>query len=81
MSSVFHGSGYDKNKLQSLLNEAQTALHQLITGTKAVKIERNGRKVEFKQTDIQSLKLYISDLQGSLNVSTGIGRSPARMSF
>ena len=81
MSGVFEGSGYDTTKLTALLNEAQEALHQLVTGTKAVKIERNGRKVEFKQTDIVSLKLYISDLQGSLKLSTGIGRSPARISF
>lgn len=81
MSNVFQGSGYDTVKLTALLNEAQTALHQLVTGTKAVKIERNGRKVEFKQADIISLRLYIGELQGSLKLSTGIGRSPARLSF
>lgn len=81
MSNIFQGSGYDKVKIQSLLLEAQTAMHQLLTGTKAVKIERNGRKVEFKPTDKADLKLYIAELQGSLNLSTGIGRSPARVCF
>ena len=55
MANIYQGSSYDKSKLKSLLQQAQEAYHQLVTGTKAVKVERNGRKVEFTQTNIQQL--------------------------
>ena len=81
MANIYQGSSYDKNKLNLLLKQAQEAYHQLVTGTKAVKVERNGRKVEFTQTDMQSLRLYIQDLQSSLSISDGRGRTPARVSY
>ena len=81
MANIFAGSGYDKVKIGELLKEAQDALHSLITGTKAVTVERDNRKVTYTQTNIQSLRLYIQDLQGSLAVSNGRGRSPAGMCF
>ena len=81
MANIYQGSSYDKSKLKSLLQQAQEAYHQLVTGTKAVKVERNGRKVEFTQTNIQQLRLYIQDLQSSLSVSNGRGRTPARVSY
>ena len=53
---------------------------ELITGKKAVSIERNGRKVTFTQSTIQDLKLYISEIQSYLNISGQRG-SPARITF
>lgn len=81
MASIFDGSGYDKIKIQSLLAQSQEAYHDLITGTKAVTIERNGRKVTYTATNIQQLRLYIQDLQASLSTSNGRQRTPARIVF
>ena len=82
MANIFQGSGYDSVKIQSLLLSAQEAYHSLITGTKAVTIERNGRKVTYNQANIQQLRLYIQDLQASISTTTmGRSRTPARMVF
>lgn len=82
MTTIFQGAGYDCNKLKSLLQEAQDAYHELVTGSKAVKVERNGRKVEFTQTNIQDLRLYIQSLQDSIKATDGTnGRKPARVLF
>lgn len=81
MASIFDGSGYDATKLQTLLTQAQEAYHALVTGTKAVTIERNGRKVIYTVTNIQDLRLYIQDLQVSLTPTSGRQRTPARMLF
>ena len=81
MVGIYTGSGYDKVKLGELLKEAQEAHHALITGSQAVIVERDGRKVTFTPANIQNLRLYIKDLQGSLAVSNGRGRSPAGMNF
>lgn len=81
MTSIFQGSPFDSNKLQQLLVEAQEAYHALQTGTKAVTIERQGRKITYNQTNIQDLRLYIQDLQATLSSSNGRSRRPARVSF
>ena len=73
--------GYDKVKIQQLLQEAQDAYHSLITGTKAVTIERNGRKVTYTTTNLRDLRLYIQDLQGNLTSTSSRTRTPARMVF
>ena len=82
MSNIFDGSGYDCTKIKVLLKQAQEAYHSLITGTKAVTIERNGRKVTYNSTNIQQLSLYIQNLQATLSSSSnGRQRTPARMVF
>ena len=48
----------------SMLAEAQTALHQLMTGSRIVEIRNpNGSVVTFQQADIDKLRSYISELQ------------------
>ena len=81
MANIFEGSSFDNVKIRSLLQEAQSAYHEIQTGNKPVKVERNGRMVEFNKANLQTLRLYIQDLQASLSVSDGRGRSPARVSF
>lgn len=81
MANIYQGSSFDKVKIKSLLEDAQKAYHALVTGSKAEKVERNGRMVQFTKTNLQSLRLYIQELQASLSVSDGSGRSPARVSF
>ena len=81
MANIYQGSGYDKVKLGQLLKEAQDAYHSLQTGTKAVIVERDNRKITYTQANIQTLRLYIQDLQASLSVTSGRGRAPAGMFF
>ena len=52
MTSIFDSSSFDKSTIRNMLKEAQEALHQIITGTKAVTIERNGRKVVYKESNV-----------------------------
>lgn len=80
MTSIFAGGRNDKTALKALLYQAQDAYSQLATGTKAVKVSRNGRDVEFKETDMHTLRIYIGELQSALGVSEGRGR-PARFNF
>jgi len=80
VSNIF--SGYDKTKLTSLLKEAQDAYHDLLTGKKAVKVERSGRMVEFTRVNKSDLQTYINELQAAINPETGgRNRRPARMVF
>lgn len=80
MPSIYQGSSYDSDTLRKLLNQAQDAYHALATGTQAVKVSRNGRDVEFKQTNMNDLRIYIQELQQSLGYITGRS-SPARVCF
>ncbi len=80
--SIYSGSGHDRTKLISLLKEAQDAYHSLLTGKKAVKVERNGRMVEFTRVNKDDLKSYINDLQLYIDPDNGgRNRRPARVTF
>lgn len=52
------------------LNQARTALHDLVMGKRAVKIQKDGRTVEYQQTSINDLKDYIAQLENDLGLST-----------
>ena len=67
-------TGYSKQQLQNLLNEAQTAYHQLLTGTKAVTVNRAGRSVTYYQASKSDLQQYIVELQNALGVNTQVNR-------
>lgn len=79
--SIYNQSGFDKTKIREMLVEAQEALHSLVTGTAAVVIERNGRKVTYTPSNKHDLRLYIGELQDSLSPTSGRRSSPARMLF
>lgn len=81
MSDIF--SSYDCDAKRSMLKEAEQAYHDIITGAKAVVIERNGRKVTYNNANIRDLRLYIQDLQVSLTptIVSGRNRKPFGMSF
>ncbi len=65
--------------IEAQLLEAQTALHQLMTGTSAVRItKRNGESVEFKPADETKLRNYIDQLQAELGVTVTRRRRPGR---
>jgi len=52
---------------QQQLAEAQTALHKLMTGKKAVKVQKEGRMVEFTPINISALRQYIQELEQKVN--------------
>ncbi|MCV6612009.1 MAG: gpW family protein [Amphritea sp.] len=53
---------------QQQLTEARDALHQLIVGKKAVKIQKEGRMVEFTPTTRRDLEQYIKQLEIELGL-------------
>ncbi|MBJ3775674.1 gpW family head-tail joining protein [Acuticoccus mangrovi] len=49
------------------LEEAQEALHQLLTGTQAVAVtDQNGERVEYRPTNRAALERYVADLEAQL---------------
>lgn len=52
------------------LNQARAALHDLVLGKRAVKIQKDGRTVEYQQVNIDELRIYIQQLQSDLGVGT-----------
>ena len=52
---------------QERLEEAQDALHQLLTGTQAVSVtDQNGEKVEYRPVSRTDLQRYVADLEAQL---------------
>lgn len=51
-------------------SEARLALHQLLTGTSVVRVQRDGRQVEFTPGNRAELERYINRLE----VETGTAR-------
>lgn len=45
------------------LAQAQQALHNLLLGQQVTSITRDGKRVDFKQADIDKLRQYISQLE------------------
>ncbi|WP_271273816.1 phage head-tail joining protein [Aliamphritea hakodatensis] len=51
---------------QEQLNEALAAKHQLLMGKRAVKIQKDGRMVEYTPASLADLERYILHLQQQL---------------
>ena len=64
---------------QDQLTEARQALHRLLTGTQTVSIQRDGKKVEFAQTNRSDLERYISQLEAQIGAGSGRRRGHARV--
>lgn len=59
----------------TLLREARTAYHALMTGTSPrVVVDQNGERVEFTAANKQSLLTYIAQLESAM--ATPCGASP-----
>ncbi|HCT9390115.1 TPA: gpW family protein [Enterobacter hormaechei] len=58
------------------LDEAKRALHDLMTGKRAVTIQKDGRRVEYSSVNVNDLKRYIKELEDKLGLSGR--RSPVR---
>lgn len=62
---------------QSDLDSARAALHDLMTGKRVARVQKDGRLVEFTAASVSDLKQYISDLEVQLG-NTQRRRGPAR---
>lgn len=62
---------------QAELQQAQAALHALVTGGKAVKVQKDGRSVEYAPINKPDLENYIQLLKVELGV--GQVRRPMRV--
>ena len=62
--------------LQTRLDEAETAYHRLVTGTKAVSIKKDGREVTYTTATVSQLRTYIESLKRQLNIVSS-RRGPA----
>ena len=60
------------------LEEAQQARHKLLTGTRVVKINKDGLSVEYTSANLYELTAYISELEAKVN---GVGRRRAPAGF
>lgn len=61
------------------LNEAREALHLLITGQSTVRVQRDGKLVEFSPANRRDLENYITQLESQLGVGAQGRRRPARV--
>jgi|GEM_PF-1035169 len=64
----------DLTTLQSRLEEAETAYHELALGNKMVEIRVNGRWLQKTPTDMPQLMGYIKDLKKQINRAKGGNR-------
>ena len=63
-----------QQQLQTWLEEAEQARHELILGVKVVSISSSaGKSQTFKEADIGKLDAYIADLKRQLGLDPGIG--------
>lgn len=65
---------------QALLDEAKTARHKLLTGTKVVSFNDGTSTVQYNQASLTKLEKYIEKLEASLDQPTR-RRSPAGVMF
>lgn len=63
--------------LQERLNEAEAAYHALLTGSMAVLVNKDGRRVEFTRADIDRLRNYIDNLKVELGFKSHRRARPA----
>jgi hypothetical protein len=61
--------------LQTRLDEAQDALHRLMTGKGRVRVEYEGKMVIYTQANIGDLRAYILELQVQLGQKPGRSRA------
>ncbi|MFL1405384.1 gpW family head-tail joining protein [Marinobacter sp. M1N3S26] len=66
--------------IQQQLADAKAAYHKLMTGQSVVRIERDGKTVEFRSANRSELRAYITELEAQLNPGV-VRRRPAKVSY
>lgn len=57
--------------LQTRLEEAETALHQLMTGKQVARVGHGDAQVEYTKADLPALRSYIRDLNAQIAEAQG----------
>lgn len=66
-------------QLQTWLSEAETARHNLLTGSMVEEASSpDGTRVRYMQSDLTKLGAYIASLQAQLEAAAGRAAAPAR---
>jgi hypothetical protein len=66
--------------LQERLDEAETALHELLTGRAVVEVrDMDGSSIRYTRAQVPALRRYIDELKAQLTPSTNGG--PMRLVF
>ena len=69
---------------ETRLKEAQSALHDLITGQQVVSVSAEGESISYAQADRRNLEAYVAQLAdqcGDVNNLVPSRRGPARVVF
>jgi hypothetical protein len=71
----------DLETLRTRLSEAESSLHALLTGTRVVKVTRDGRSLEYTSgsRSIEALKTYIAQLKAEIAEQTGEAVNDVRL--
>jgi len=64
----------------TLLDEARTAYHRLMTGVAVVRVEVDGQIVQYTQQSVSGLSRYIRELENECGSGTSgaVSRKPIR---
>ena len=62
-------------ELQTRLDEAETALHKLLTGQQTVRLEYDGKSVTYTAASAGDLRAYIGQLQVNLGLKSRRSRA------
>ncbi len=69
-------------RLEQSLNEAETALHQLMIGGKAQSIDYDGRRISYHAANIDGLRRHIAELKNRISILKGYPkRNPIHIAF
>lgn len=71
----------DRALLQTRLDEAETALHQLLVGKASVSLSYQGESVTFTAADEARLRAYIAQLKAELGLTTRPRAAARRVIF
>ena len=64
----------------TLLAEAKTAYHRLVTGSQVVQIsDQNGESVRYTRANVDKLQAYIKDLERQVSTPTLGSNGPLRI--
>lgn len=61
----------DKEKLQARLDQAENALHLLMTGQQQVEVQYDGHTVKYTSATSSGLRAYITELEVKLGKKKG----------
>lgn len=67
-------AGISPSTLSAWLSEAQTALHELVTGAQVVSLSRGDQRLAFTAADVDKLKRHIRDIQIALGIAGSSSR-------